>query len=225
MPEHARIGVLISGRGSNLGALLDSIDQQQLPGRVQLVLSNVADAAGLDYARNRQIEHCTLPHSSFTSRQHFDEALSQTLQQHRLDYVLLAGFMRILGEEFVAHWAGRLINIHPSLLPLYPGLDTHARALQAGDKTAGASVHFVTEQLDGGPVILQGKVDVEADDSPATLAARVLQVEHVIYPMALSWLLSGRATLSQNLYHLDNQVQALPPCWYQEQLLTPDHKA
>ncbi len=181
MPRRKRIAVLISGRGSNLGALL----RHDLAGEVVLVGSNRADAGGLALATDAGIATFTLSHRDFATREAFDAALVARLNLAAVDLVVLAGFMRILTPVFTEAFAGRLINIHPSLLPAFPGLDTHARALAEGVKLHGCTVHFVTPELDRGPIIAQAAVQVEDDDTPATLAARVLVQEHQILPWAV----------------------------------------
>ncbi len=181
MPRRKRIAVLISGRGSNLGALL----RQDLAGDVVLVGSNRADAGGLALAADAGIATFTLSHRDFATREAFDAALVARLNEAAVDLVVLAGFMRILTPVFTEAFAGRLINIHPSLLPAFPGLDTHARALAEGVKLHGCTVHFVTPELDRGPIIAQAAVQVEDDDTPETLAARVLVQEHQILPWAV----------------------------------------
>lgn len=183
-----RIVVLISGRGSNLSALLDA----GLP--VVGVFSDRANAGGLTLAQQRGIATATLSPRDFEHRAAFDQAVTAHIDSWQPDVVVLAGYMRILSDEFVAHYQHRLLNIHPSLLPLYPGLDTHARALADGMKIHGCTVHFVTPQLDSGPIIIQSAVQVHADDTTETLAARVLRAEHQIYPRAVRWFLEGRLT-------------------------------
>ena len=180
-----RLAVLISGRGSNLQALIDACAQDEFPASVVLVVSNNPDAQGLARAEAAGIPTATVERRDYDSRDAFDEALSQTISAHDADLVCLAGFMSILGAGFVARWRGRLINIHPSLLPEFPGLDTHARVLAAGVRTTGCTVHYVTAEVDAGPVIIQQSVAVEANDTPETLAARVLVAEHRIYPRAV----------------------------------------
>ena len=184
--------ILISGRGSNLQALLDT----QLPGRIAAVISNRPDAKGLDLARRHGIAAQVVDHQAYPSRDSFDQALAASIDRHAPDLVVLAGFMRILGDAFVRHYGGRLLNIHPSLLPVFPGLDTHARALAAGVKIHGCSVHFVTPTLDAGPIVIQAAVPVQAGDDEATLAARVLAQEHRIYPQAVRWFLEERLSLT-----------------------------
>jgi phosphoribosylglycinamide formyltransferase 1 len=183
-----RIAVLISGRGSNLAALLRS----DLGGDIVVVGSNKAGARGLDIARDAGIETFALSHKSFVTREAFDEALVGKLNEYQPDLVLLAGFMRILTPVFTSAFAGRLINIHPSLLPSYPGLDTHEKAIADGVKLAGCTVHFVTDELDCGPIIAQAAVNVDDDETPETLAAKVLVQEHQIFPYAVKLFCEGR---------------------------------
>jgi phosphoribosylglycinamide formyltransferase-1 len=177
--------VLISGRGSNMEALLDA----GLP--VSAVISNRADAGGLATAAARSVATRTVEHRNFPSREAFDEALAQEIDRFSPRLVALAGFMRILTPRFVERYEGRMLNIHPSLLPAFPGLDTHERAIAEGAKVHGCTVHFVTKDLDHGPIVIQAEVPVRPDDTPATLAARVLRQEHVIYPRAVRWFLDG----------------------------------
>lgn len=184
-----RVVVLISGRGSNLGALIAA----GLP--VSAVLSNRADAPGLSLAQTHGIATEALSPRDYPDRTAFDRALSERIDHYRPDLVVLAGYMRILSDEFVMHYQGRLINIHPSLLPSYPGMDTHARALSDGVKIHGCTVHFVMAELDSGPIIMQAGVPVHADDSADSLAERVLAAEHRIYPQAIAWYLQGRLTV------------------------------
>ncbi|HAO25138.1 MULTISPECIES: phosphoribosylglycinamide formyltransferase [unclassified Methylophaga] len=181
--------ILISGRGSNMQSIINAIQSDELDAEVTAVISNRPDAAGLMFARNAGIANEILDHKNFTTREAFDEELMQLIDSFDPDYVVLAGFMRILSREFVQHYANRLINIHPSLLPKFKGMHTHKRAIDAGETEHGASVHFVTEELDAGPVILQAKVPVMADDTEETLAARVLLEEHKLYPDALRLLI------------------------------------
>jgi phosphoribosylglycinamide formyltransferase-1 len=187
-----RLVVLISGRGRNLQAIIEAIHSGELNAEVALVLSNKADAGGLDYARDAGIKTCVIRHADFPTREAFDAEMIAAIAPLQPDLVVLAGFMRILSNGFVRAFAGKLINIHPSLLPLYPGLHTHARAIAAGDAEHGASVHWVTEELDGGPVILQGRLAMLAGENAEELAARVLEeVEVKLYPQALKQLLSS----------------------------------
>lgn len=180
-----RVAVLISGSGSNLQALIDAAQQPDYPARIVRVISNKPDAYGLERAALAGIPTTVLPHKDYPSREAYDAALHEVLAEAGAEIVCLAGFMRILTTEFVEKWQGRMLNIHPSLLPAYRGLDTHARALADGAKTHGCTVHFVVPELDAGPIILQAEVPVLAGDTPDTLAARVLEQEHRIYPEAL----------------------------------------
>jgi phosphoribosylglycinamide formyltransferase 1 len=186
-----RYVILISGRGSNMVSLLDA----GLPGTCTAVISNRADAAGLALAAARGIATLAIDHRGFAAREDFDAALAAEIERYTPDLVLLAGFMRILGDGFVRHFEGRLLNIHPSLLPAFPGIKTHARALAAGVRVHGCSVHFVTPALDGGPIIAQAAVPVQADDDEASLAARVLAEEHTLYPRVARWFLESRLHL------------------------------
>ena len=204
-----RIAVLLSGRGSNLQSILAASRSGALGGQVSIVISNRPGAGGLDIAREAAIETALIDHQAYVSREEFDADLAGALESQSPDLVVLAGFMRILTRGFVSRFAGRLINIHPSLLPLYPGLHTHQRALDAGDTHAGATVHYVTGELDGGPPILQAKVRVQPDDDEESLAARVLQMEHQIYPAAINWHLSGRLRFEQGRLYLGDEL--VPP--------------
>ena len=190
-PARRRTAVLISGRGSNLQALIEAAGHADFPAEIVLVLSNEADAAGLGRAEAVGIPTRVVPHRDYAERAAFEAALTACLEEASVELVCLAGFMRILTEGFVARWDGRLINIHPSLLPAFPGLDTHARALEAGVKLHGCSVHLVSGELDGGPIIGQAAVPVLPDDDEAALAARVLAAEHRLYPICLKLLAEG----------------------------------
>lgn len=203
----APIVVLISGRGSNLQAILDATQRGQLPTVVRAVISNNPQAKGLAIARAAGVETVVVDHREFPERAQFDRQLAQTIDRFQPRLVVLAGFMRILGAEFIRHYAGRLINVHPSLLPEFKGLNTHARALAAGAKEHGASIHFVTNDLDGGPVIAQARVEVRADDSPESLAARVLEVEHRLFPLAIRWCVEGRLSIRDGQALLDGAVR------------------
>jgi phosphoribosylglycinamide formyltransferase-1 len=204
--KRCRIVILISGSGSNLQSFIDSAARGELPADIVAVISNRADAFGLERARKAHIATDVLDHKTFASREAFDAALQQCIDRHAPDLVILAGFMRILTEGFVRHYHGRLLNIHPSLLPKYPGLHTHQRAIDAGDSEAGATVHFVTEELDGGAAIIQARVPILPGDDAATLAQRVLQREHVIYPLAAQWFAEGRLQLRDNRTVLDGKT-------------------
>ncbi|MDD3516752.1 MAG: phosphoribosylglycinamide formyltransferase [Chromatiales bacterium] len=199
------IVVLISGSGSNLQAIIDAAASGELPGRIAAVISNRPEAFGLERARRAGIAAETLDHRRYPDRETFDQALMALIDRHAPDLVVLAGFMRILTPAFVRHYAGRMLNIHPSLLPEFRGLRTHERALEAGVERHGASVHFVTDELDGGPVVLQAEVPVLPDDTPERLAARVLEKEHVIYPRVVRWFCQGRLRLDGNRPLMDGR--------------------
>lgn len=199
-----RLVALISGRGSNLQSIID-VAKDNYPARVVAVISNCPDAQGLARARTAGVPAYTLDHRSFASRAAFESELTRLIDQHDPGLVLLAGFMRVLGTQFVEHYAGRLMNIHPSLLPRYPGLDTHERVLTAGDTKHGATVHFVTPDLDGGPIIVQGEVSVGDNEDADSLAERVLREEHRIYPQAIRWFAERRLTLRNGRVLLDGK--------------------
>ena len=195
-PTRKRVAILISGRGSNMTALIEAASEPSYPAEIALVVSNNPDAAGLGRARAAGIVTAAIDHRPFgTDRAGFEHALQRVLEAHRIDLVCLAGFMRLLTAEFTSAWRGRIINIHPALLPAFRGLDTHARALAAGATTHGATVHFVVPEMDAGPVIAQAAVPVLAGDTPEALAARVLRVEHEIYPAALRALAAGQVAI------------------------------
>jgi phosphoribosylglycinamide formyltransferase 1 len=186
------IVILISGRGSNMEAIVQRCAAEGWPAKVAAVVSNRADAKGLEFAAARGIATTVVDHKAFASRDAFDDALAQSIDAFAPDLVVLAGFMRILGARFVQRYVGRLLNIHPSLLPAFPGLHTHQRALDAGCKAVGATVHFVTPALDLGPIVMQSVVPVRSGDDADELAARVLATEHVIYPQSVRWFVEGR---------------------------------
>ena len=192
MTSELGIVVLISGRGTNLQAIVDAITDGALPVDLRAVICNEPGAPGIERARRAGYETTVVHHRDFPDRERFDTALADAIDRSCPELVVLAGFMRILAPAFVRRYAGRLVNIHPSLLPAFPGLDTHARAIDAGAKVHGATVHFVTEKLDGGPIIAQARVPVLARDDPQTLAARVLEREHVILPRTLAWFAQRR---------------------------------
>lgn len=206
MSAQCNVVVLISGSGSNLQALIDSIAHDGNPARIAAVISNRADAYGLERAKQAGISTAVLDHKQFDGREAFDAALVEAIDAFNPQLVVLAGFMRILTPGFVRHYAGRLLNIHPSLLPKYKGLHTHQRALDAGDSEHGCSVHFVSEELDGGPLVVQAVVPVQSDDSPTSLAQRVHEQEHVIYPLAVRWFAEGRLQLAAQGAMLDEQL-------------------
>ncbi len=197
--------VLISGSGSNLQALIDSVAHDGNPARIAAVICNRAGAYGLERAKQAGIATELLDHKQFDGREAFDAALIQAIDAHQPDLVVLAGFMRILTPGFVQHYSGRLLNIHPSLLPKHKGLHTHQRAIEAGDSEHGCSVHFVTEELDGGPLVVQAVLPVMADDTAESLASRVHQQEHLIYPLAVRWFAEGRLRLGAQGAMLDDQ--------------------
>lgn len=200
-----RVLVLISGSGSNLQALIDAQQSGKLPVELVAVISNRPDAKGLQRAERAGIPTQVVDHTRFDGRDSFDQALQQAIDAYAPDLVVLAGFMRILTERFTRHYHGRMLNIHPSLLPKYQGLNTHERALQAGDREHGVSVHFVTAELDGGPVALQARVPVLPDDDASRLAQRVLQQEHRIYPLAVKWFAQGRLRMVDGRVFMDSE--------------------
>lgn len=206
------IVVLISGHGSNLQALIDACKNGRLKGKIVAVFSNNAEAYGLERAQDTDIPTCVLNPEDFADRTAFDAALANEIEQYEPALVVLAGYMRILSPEFVAQFAGKMLNIHPSLLPKYPGLHTHRKALENGDREHGTSVHFVTDELDGGPLILQAKVPVFSDDTEESLSERVKTHEHTIYPMVINWFLNGRLVMRDNEAWLDSV--RIPPQGY-----------
>jgi len=208
MTSTCNVVVLLSGTGSNLQALIDNVRTGENPARIAAVISNRADAYGLQRARDAGIETRALDHKAFEGREAFDAALIELIDAFNPQLVVLAGFMRILSADFVRHYQGRLLNIHPSLLPRYKGLHTHQRALEAGDREHGCSVHFVTEELDGGPLVVQAVVTVESDDTASSLAQRVHTQEHRIYPLAVRWFAEGRLVLGEQGALLDGQLLA-----------------
>ncbi|MBV6752257.1 phosphoribosylglycinamide formyltransferase [Pseudomonas chlororaphis] len=208
MTSTCNVVVLLSGTGSNLQALIDNVRTGENPARIAAVISNRADAYGLQRARDAGIETRALDHKAFEGREAFDAALIELIDAFNPQLVVLAGFMRILSADFVRHYQGRLLNIHPSLLPKYKGLHTHQRALEAGDREHGCSVHFVTEELDGGPLVVQAVVTVESDDTAHSLAQRVHTQEHRIYPLAVRWFAEGRLVLGEQGALLDGQLLA-----------------
>lgn len=203
---HCKIVVLISGNGSNLQALIDASVHSNF--KIAAVISNKADAFGLQRAQRDDIPTAVVEHKDYEDRNEFDRALMESIESYSPDLVVLAGFMRILGAEFVSYFRGRILNIHPSLLPKFPGINTHQRALDAKEKEHGVSVHFVTEELDGGPVIAQDRVKISKDDTASSLAEKVLEKEHLLYPKVVSWYAAGRLKLGNNQATLDGS--ALP---------------
>lgn len=204
-----RILVLISGSGTNLQALIDNLQSRPGEGQIVAVLSNRPDALGLERARKAGIPALALDNRDYPDRESYDRALIEEIDRFKPDLILLAGFMRILTERFVSHYHGFLLNIHPSLLPKYKGLHTHQRALDAGDSEHGSTVHFVTQELDGGPLVAQARISVLSDDTPASLASRVQQQEHHLYPLVMHWFIQGRLRLVDGRAFLDGQ--AVPP--------------
>ncbi len=207
-----RIAVLISGNGSNLQALIDACKHGEIPGQIVAVFSDKEEAYGLQRARDAGIATRVITAAPGGSRAQYDERLQAELEALEVDLVVLAGFMRILSESLVARFAGRMFNIHPSLLPKYTGLNTHQRALDAGDSEHGCSVHFVTAELDGGPVVLQAKVPIFPGDDADELAQRVHQQEHRIYPLVVKWFCEGRLTMQDEQVRMDGEV--LPAAGY-----------
>lgn len=206
-----RVVVLISGGGRNLQALLDAGTDGRLGARIVAVISNRADAYGLERARAAGVAAQALPHADFPSREAFDDALAELIESHRPDIVVMAGFMRVVGAAFVRRFLGRMINIHPSLLPRHPGLKTHQKVVEAGDREHGATVHFVTEELDGGPAIIQGQFSVSAQDTSETLAERVMQdIELKIYPQAVAWMARDTLELRDGRVWSDGRPLAAP---------------
>lgn len=203
MSAPCNVVVLISGSGSNLQALIDSLGEDN-PTRICAVISNRAEALGLQRAQAAGIATHLVRHNDFADREAFDAALMEIIDAHEPQLVVLAGFMRILTASFVRRYQGRLLNIHPSLLPKYKGLDTHRRALEAGDSEHGCSVHFVTEELDGGPVAIQAAFTIDPDESIDTLTSQVHAAEHIIYPLAVRWFAEGRLRLAEQGAMLDN---------------------
>ncbi|MBU2984478.1 phosphoribosylglycinamide formyltransferase [Saccharophagus degradans] len=205
-----RVVVLISGSGTNLQAIIDGQQDGSLPIEIAAVISNKPGVKGLQRAETANIATAVVDHKQFESRESFDAALQLEIDKHQPQLVVLAGFMRILTPAFTAHYAGKMLNIHPSLLPKYQGLHTHQRAIDAGDSIHGVTVHFVTAELDGGPAAIQAQVKIDSNDTADTLAAKVQVQEHIIYPLAVKWFAEGRLHMQANQAWLDGK--ALPPC-------------
>ncbi len=203
--QRVSIVVLISGNGTNLQAIIDAVATADLPVDIRAVISNKPEAYGLERARRAAIPALVVDHRRYPDRAAFDAALQTAIDQYQPRLVVLAGFMRILTPEFVAHYHGRLLNIHPSLLPAFRGLDTHKRALEAGVKEHGVSIHFVTAELDGGPLVAQQKIAVLPGDDALSLAARAQQAEHILYPQVIRWFAEGRLILQANRAMLDGE--------------------
>ena len=206
MPLPIRVVVLISGSGSNLQALIDGQKSGDLPISIEKVISNRPDVFGLTRAEQAGISHQVLDHKKFADRESFDQHLMQEIDQCNPDLVVLAGFMRILTPEFTQHYLGRMLNIHPSLLPKFQGLHTHQRALDAGESRHGVTVHFVTAELDGGPAAIQASVPVLSTDDASSLAKRVQRQEHIIYPLAVKWFAEGKLQMKDNRAWLENEL-------------------
>ena len=213
----ARLAILISGRGSNLQAFIDACESGDLAAEICLVISNNPSAEGLRRAAAAGLATRCVDHRDYPDRETFDTALALEVGQSSPDLVILAGFMRILTPAFIQPFSGRLLNVHPSLLPRYPGLHTHQRALEAGDTEAGVTVHFVTLELDGGPPIIQARVPILPQDTPEILAARVIVQEHLIYPLAAQWYVSGRLQLTDQGAYLDGQPIPATGIEYQQE--------
>ncbi|HEY9050783.1 MAG TPA: phosphoribosylglycinamide formyltransferase [Gammaproteobacteria bacterium] len=220
MPDHKLpIVVLISGSGSNLQAIIDAIQAGKLNAEIRAVISNRPDVMGLQRARDAGIETVVLDHKDFADRESFDNALQQSIDHYQPALVILAGFMRILTDKFVNHYTGRMLNIHPSLLPDFRGLNTHQRVLEAGCRQHGVTVHFVTNELDSGPLVIQALIDVNSNDTAETLEQRIHEQEHIIYPMAIQWFAEGRLSCNNNQVYLDNKLLNHPPRWINNELV------
>jgi len=211
--------VLISGSGTNLQAIIDAIAANKLHATIQAVISNRPDVKGLQRAQAANINAITLDHTQFENRAAFDQQLIQEIDLHQPDLVILAGFMRILTDEFVAHFNGRMLNIHPSLLPKFKGLNTHQRAIDAGVKQHGVTVHYVSNELDGGPLVLQAVIDANTNDTAESLQQRIHQQEHIIYPMAIEWVAQKRLEVIDQQVYLDKQRLEGPVKWINNQLV------
>jgi phosphoribosylglycinamide formyltransferase-1 len=213
------IVILISGCGTNLQAIIDAVEAEQIKASISAVISNRADAEGLHRSRQQHINAVVIDQNKYHDRASYDRALISEIDTYKPDLIVLAGFMRILSDEFISHFQHRILNIHPSLLPEFKGLHTHRKALEASKQHHGASVHFVSNELDSGPVVLQAEVPVLENDTEASLAARVLHQEHVIYPMAIAWYIDGRLKLNGNKVLLNNKVLPRPALWKADQLI------
>lgn len=210
---------MISGSGTNLQAIIDAVKHGQINATIAAVISNRADAKGLDRARREHIDAVVIDQKKYDDRVSYDQALISEIDRYKPDLIVLAGFMRILSDKFIDHYQDAIVNIHPSLLPEFKGLDTHRRALESSSQTHGASVHFVRNELDSGPVVIQAEVPVLENDTVESLASRVLQQEHVIYPMAIAWFIDGRLKLNSNKVLLDDNALHRPALWKADQLI------
>ncbi|WP_221076439.1 phosphoribosylglycinamide formyltransferase [Agarivorans aestuarii] len=206
------IVVLISGSGTNLQAIIDACEEGRINASISAVVSNKADAYGLERAKQAAINTVVVNPKEYSDRESYDLALAEVIEQHNADLIVMAGFMRILSQAFVERFSGKMLNIHPSLLPKYQGLNTHQRAIEAKDQEHGCSIHFVTPELDGGPVILQAKVPVFSEDDADALAARVQVQEHAIYPLVVNWFIEGRLNMENDSALLDDKI--LPSSGY-----------
>ena len=216
------IVILISGSGTNLQAIIDAVNEGRINARIAAVISNRADAKGLQRARQARINTIVVDAKNHDDRVSYDQALVSAIDEIDPDLIVLAGFMRILSDMFIDHYQGRIMNIHPSLLPEFKGLHTHLRALEASKRVHGASVHFVNNELDSGPVVIHAEVPVLENDTEQSLAARVLQQEHKIYPMAIAWYIDGRLKTNDNNVLLDDKILLRPALWKVDQLFTPE---
>ncbi len=217
----ASIVILISGSGSNLQAIIDAVAEQKIHAQISAVISNRPDALGLEKAKSAGINTIVIDHTEFAERQQFDQALTNKVAELKPDLIVLAGFMRILACAFIEQYEGCILNIHPSLLPAFKGMHTHRRALEAGHKQHGASVHFVSNELDSGPVVIQSKLAVLDTDDEDTLALRVLKQEHIIYPLAIEWFIDGRLSLQANHVHFDHKPIKEVATWQSNTLCLP----
>jgi phosphoribosylglycinamide formyltransferase-1 len=213
------IVILISGSGTNLQAIIDAVKNGRIKARISAVISNRPDARGLQRAQHAQIKTAVVNQQQFNDRPAYDEALISEIDKYKPDLIVLAGFMRILSDKFINHYHNIILNIHPSLLPEFKGLHTHRRALESSAQRHGASVHFVSNELDSGPVVIQAEVPVLPDDNEESLAARVLQQEHIIYPMVIAWYIDGRLEYSGDKILLDNKPLHRPALWKADQLI------
>lgn len=205
-----KIGVLVSGGGTNLQSIIDHVHLGECSATIECVISNIADVYALTRAKQAGITSHVVSHKDYDSRAAFEHALIDTLHKHNIDTVVLAGFMRVLESTFISQYPGRILNIHPSLLPKYPGLHTHQRALESGDSHHGCSVHFATAELDGGPVILQASVSILSDDTAESLAKRVLEKEHIIYPKCVQWLCEGKIHYDKGDAYFEGKTLTTP---------------
>jgi phosphoribosylglycinamide formyltransferase-1 len=213
------IVILISGSGTNLQAIIDAVNRGQIDATVAAVISNRANAKGLDRARREHINAVVIDQNNYDDRVSYDQALIAEIDKYKPALIVLAGFMRILSDKFINHYQDAILNIHPSLLPEFKGLETHRRVLESSRQTHGASVHFVHNELDSGPAVIQAEVPVLANDTVESLADRVLQQEHLIYPMAIAWFIDGRLKLIGNKVLLDNNELHRPALWKANQLI------